>query len=125
MTTVDEFEFMRKKVPARVAAIHIAAYNGNSGVVRQLSQDYGVDANCSSEALGENPQKGITALEWAARRGQTEAVKVLIASKADVNVSRPPKGATPLYIAAQEGHTEVVKLLVYSSADVRREYMSY
>ena len=31
-TTVDEFEFSSTKVPARVAAIHIAAYNGNSGV---------------------------------------------------------------------------------------------
>jgi len=118
MTTVDEFEFSAKKVPARVAAIHIAAYNGNSGVVRQLCQEYGVDANCSSETLGEKPKKGITALEWAARKGHTEVVKVLIDNKAEVNVSRPTDGVTPLYISAQEGHTEVVKLLLDNNADV-------
>jgi len=94
MTTVDEFEFSGTRVPARVAAIHIAAYNGNSGVVRQLCQEYGIDANYNSETLGEKPTKGITALEWAARKGQTEVVKVLIESKADVNFSRSTDGVT-------------------------------
>ena len=53
MRTVIEYDVSGEKYHARVAAIHIAAYNGNSGVVRLLCQEYGVDVNCStSEALG-------------------------------------------------------------------------
>ena len=126
MTTVDEFDVLGKKVHARVAAIHIAAYNGNSGVVRLLCQEYGVDANCStSETLEEKPKKGITALEWAARRGHREVVKVLIDNKVHVNVRRPTDGSTPLYIAAQEGHTEVVKLLLINNANVNASRHTY
>ena len=58
MRTVQEFDRGGQKVDARVAAIHIAAYNGNSGVVRLLCQEYGVDANCStSETIEEEPKK--------------------------------------------------------------------
>ena len=118
MTTVDEFEMGGCTVLARVAAIHIAAYNGNSGVVRLLCQEYGVDVNCStSETIEETPKKGITPLEWAARKGHAEVVKLLLDNKADVNVSRHTDGATPLYVAAWNGHTEVVKVLLYNKAD--------
>jgi len=118
MTTVDEFDMVGWKVRVRVAAIHIAAYNGNSGVVRLLCQEYGVDVNCStSETLEDEPKKGITALEWAARKGYTEVVKALLDNKANTNVNRH-NGVTPLYIAVQEGHTDVVKQLLHGKADV-------
>jgi len=119
MTTVDEFDMIGWTVRARVAAIHIAAYNGNAGVVRLLCQEYGVDINCStSETFEDKPKKGITALEWAARMGHTEVVKLLLDNNAKVNVSRPTDGCTPLFIAAQQGHAEVVKLLLDNRADV-------
>jgi len=118
MRTVDEFDMGGWKVDARVAAIHIAAYKGNSGVVRLLCQEYGVDANCStSETIEEEPKKGITVLEWAARKGHIEVVELLLANKADVNAS-DTDGFTPLYVAAQNGHTEVVELLLANKADV-------
>ena len=119
MRTVDEFEMGGRKVRARVAAIHIAAYNGNSGVVRLLCQECGVDANCNtSETLEKQPRKGITPLEWAARKGHAEVVKALLDNGADANVSRHVDGVTPLYIAAQNGNTKVVKLLLDNKADV-------
>ena len=88
MTTVDEFEMGCGTALARVAAVHIAAYNGNARVVRPLCQDYGVDVNCStSETLEKTPKTGISPLEWAARKGHVEVVKVLVDSKAHVNLS--------------------------------------
>ena len=119
MTTVDEFEIGPSTVLARVAAIHIAGYNGNSGVVRLLCQEYGVDVNCStSETLEETPRKGITPLEWAARKGHAEVVKLLLDNKADANTSRHTDGVTALHVAAQNGHTEVVKQLLDNKAVV-------
>jgi len=118
-TTVGEFDMVGWKVRARVAAIHIAAYSGNSGVVRLLCQQYGVDVNCStSETLVEYPQKGLTALGWTAVEGHTEVVKVLLDNKADVNASTSTEGATPLYTTSQKGHTQVVKLILDNKADV-------
>ena len=87
--------------------------------MRLLCQEYGADVNCStSETFEEKPKKGITALEWAARRGHTEVVKALIENKANVNVSRTTNGVTPLFIAAQEGNTEIVEQLLDHKADV-------
>jgi len=119
MRTVDEFDMGGWKVHARVAAIHIAAYSGNAGVVRLLCQEYGVDVNCSSsETLKEVPWKGITPLEWAARKGHKDVVTVLLENNADVNASRPTDGVTALFIAAQEGHAEVVEMLLANKAEV-------
>ena len=119
MTTVDEFDMGGWKVHARVAAIHIAAYKGNAGVVRMLSREYGVDVNCStSEILKEPPLTGLTPLYWATVNGQTEVVKLLLDNNADVNASCSDDGVTPLHIAGCNGHTEVLKLLLENNADV-------
>ena len=119
-TVVEEFTRGEQTIRARVAAIHIAAYNGNTGVVRLLCQEYGVDGNCStSETLEEPPLKGITPLYWAAVKGHIELMKLLIDITDDGHNARCTEdGATPLYIAAYNGHTEVVKLLLDHKADV-------
>ena len=120
MTTIDEFEMGGSwRINARVAAIHIAAYSGNSGVVRLLCEEYGVDVNSStSETLEETPKRGMTPLEWAARKGHADVVRVLLGNKAYVNAKCTGDGSTPLYVAAQNGHREVVKLLLGNKADV-------
>ena len=65
-TVVEAFRRGEQTLRARVAAIHIAAYNGNSGIVRLLCQEYGVDVNCSnSERLDKRPLKGIAPIHWA------------------------------------------------------------
>ena len=71
--------------------------------------------------MGLDPDRaratGRTALHAAARRGDEEAVRILLGA----GVSRDPKGGlhqkTPLFLAAGEGHAEVVRLLVANGAD--------
>jgi hypothetical protein len=59
--------------------------------------------------------EGYTALDWAARAGDLEVVRYLIARGANVNAA-DPMGWTPLHLAAREGHLPVVKLLVEHGA---------
>ena len=118
-TVVEEFGINEIRERVRVAAIHIAAYHGNSGVVRLLCEKYGIDVNCSSERLDiVPPLRGITPLYWAATNGHTEVVKLLINIIGDVNRSCSDENDTALYIACQGGYLEIVKLLLAEQADV-------
>jgi len=99
LTTVKEVDMGGRLVQARMAAIHIAAYTGNHGLVRLLCQEYGVDANCNtSKTVEKKPRKGITALEWAARQGHAEVVWALVGSRADVNMGRLDDGVKALHV---------------------------
>jgi ankyrin repeat protein len=51
-----------------------------------------------------------TPLTAAASKGRIDAVRLLIASRADVNKSRG--GLSPLFFAADRGHVAVVRLLL-------------
>jgi len=118
-TTVEDVRHHAGTVRASVAAIHIAACSGNSGVVRLLCQEYGVDVNCNtSETLTVPLMKGVTALYWASANGHVKVVEQLLGSNANVNGGSANSGATPLYIAAYVGHTEVVQILLDNNADV-------
>jgi ankyrin repeat protein len=57
------------------------------------------------------------ALWMAARKGDVETVKALLAKGADVN-AKTEYGATALSFAADKGHVEVVKVLLANKADV-------
>ncbi len=61
---------------------------------------------------------GVTALMLAAYFGRTEALKLLIDAKADINGSDNVCGETALMMAASKGRTEAVKLLLSSKADI-------
>ena len=74
----------------------------------------GVDVTKADDWGGETP------LYWAAFKGHTECVKLLIEAKADVNKANE-YGYTPLYWAALLGHTECVKLLIDAGADVNKK----
>lgn len=54
----------------------------------------------------------------AAKNGDTDAVRVLIASDAALLDARDADGSTPLHCAAWKGHIEVVSLLLDRGADV-------
>ena len=74
-------------------------------------------------AQAELQRRGISAEEYdsklleAAKNGETELVKLLIAAGADVNQA-DKDGETPLHNAAIFGHAECVKLLLAAGADV-------
>ncbi len=69
---------------------------------------------------GTAPEK----LWMAARKGDVEAVKALLAKGADVN-AKTEYGATALSLAADKGHVEVVKILLASKADVNMKDTFY
>ena len=59
-------------------------------------------------------------LTYAARAGNAEAAKLLIAAGADVN-TRNKQGITPLHAAAAFASLEVVRILIAAGADVDAE----
>jgi hypothetical protein len=75
------------------------------------SIDSGANVNVATEG------NGYTALIWAASRGYTETVRLLIEGGADLNL-QAADGQTALMRAADNGQFDVVKVLVENGADV-------
>jgi ankyrin repeat domain-containing protein 50 len=69
------------------------------------------------DLVSNRDKNGETPLSLAAGAGHADLVKLLLASKADVNV-KDNNGATPLYAAAGFGHKSTVQLLLANRADV-------
>ena len=59
-----------------------------------------------------------TPLSIAAREGNVEVLRILLAAGADVNRTVSPYSVSPVSLAAQANHTEAIKLLVEGGADV-------
>jgi len=94
----------------------IAARKGKIGLlVEALSQTTNVDmaVTCSKIPTME----GASALVWAARQGQLEAVTILLENNANVNIATA-SGWTALYAAALNGHDQIVDLLLTRGASV-------
>jgi ankyrin repeat protein len=64
----------------------------------------------------------MSALNYAAKQGQIEDVKILIANDADINLVT---GTTPLMYAIFGDHRELVELLLASGADVDHRVNGY
>jgi ankyrin repeat protein len=88
-----------------------AAARGNVVRVQELLRN-GADVNT---AQGD----GMTALHWAASRGDLELTDVLIYSGANVNAGTRIGRYTPLHLASRGGHRDVVKALLRAKADPR------
>ena len=90
-----------------------AVANDNVGQVKLLGWLDLIDVNEPRDAFaGEMP------LLIAAIRGQTEMVKALISSGADVNIIDDSRGFRTLHIAAFGGHTEMAEELISAGAEV-------
>jgi ankyrin repeat protein len=86
-----------------------AAEIGDALLVRDLLRN-GADVN---EAQGD----GMTALHWAAERGDRELAEVLIYAGANVRAGTRIGGYTPLHIASRNGHAGIVDVLLSANAD--------
>ena len=87
-----------------------AARAGDRDAVRTLLKD-GADVNA--------PQgDGMTALHWAAERGDLDLTNILIYGGANVGAVTRIGQYTPLHVAARAGNAAVVKALVAAKADV-------
>ena len=90
-----------------------AAMQRDRAAVRTLITQ-GADVNA---AQGD----GMTALHWAARRGDVEMVKMLLAAGANVHATTRLGDYTPLLMASELGQAGVIEALIEGGADVKKE----
>lgn len=86
-----------------------AAMRGDQGSVRSLLQQ-GADVNA---AQGD----GMTALHWAAERGDLEMARMLIYAGAGLEAVTRMAEYTPLHLASRAGHGGVARALLEAGSD--------
>lgn len=97
--------------PLTVAPLADAAMRGDLTAVRAL---------LSGRADVNAPQgDGMTALHWAARRGDSAMTTLLLRAKANVTGVTRIGALTPLHLAAEVGSAPVVQALLAAGADAR------
>ena len=87
-----------------------AAMRGDTAAVKSLIKQ-GLD-------VGAAQGDGMTALHWAAERGDAELAEVLVFAGANVSAVTRIGLYTPLHLAAKAGNPAVVRVLVKGGADV-------
>ena len=87
-----------------------AAMKGDTAAVKQLLKD-GAD-------IGVPQGDGMTALHWAAERGDAELAQMLIVAGANVSAVTRIGLYTPLHLAAKSGSAAVAKAIIDAGADV-------
>lgn len=90
--------------------LFLAAGDGHADIANMLIH---ATANVNATNIGN-----WTALTKAAYSGHTQAVRLLLSKRADVNVAAMDDGVTPLTVSAQDGFLAIVQELVAASADV-------
>ena len=91
---------------------------GNASYVTALLQSYGSDVN-TNDSFHRTP------LFWAATRGHTAVVRLLLGNASVlVNTERNINGATALFQASKYGHREIVDLLTDQSSQRSRSFWS-
>jgi ankyrin repeat protein len=102
--------------PAGTAAFVDAAMNGNRDAVRALLKD-GADVNTTQA-------DGMTALHWAAQKGDVELAKVLLYASANLKATTRIGGYTPPLIASKNGDAAMIETLTVAGADANTPTMN-
>ena len=98
-------------ISAAESPVADAAARGDRDAVKTLLKQ-AADVNA---AQGD----GMTALHWAAMKGDLELAQMLIFAGANVRATTRLGTYTPLYLASQQGHGNVIQALVKAGADVK------
>src|SRR5262249_55744650 len=80
--------------------------------------EFGELKSASGGALMERAEGGMSPLQYAAREGNVEVGRVLIAAGADVNAPEPQHKFTPMLIAIYNGKYDFASLLTENGANV-------
>ena len=96
--------------PASDSPLADAVMRGDSAGLRVLLRQ-GADVN---EVQGD----GMTALHWAASRGNLAATRMLVSAGARLDPVTRNGNYTPLHLASQNGRAEAVKALLAAGANV-------
>ncbi len=96
--------------PADESPVADAVMRGDSSRVRQLIKQ-GLDVNAAQP-------DGMTALHWAAQRGDAGGAQMLMYAGARVDAVTRNGNYTPLHLAARNGRAAAVKALLAAGADV-------
>ena len=87
----------------------LAAWQGDIPALKAAIERDGADVDWRNTDDGEG---GSTALMVASKRGNAEAVQVLLKNKADANIADTTGGMTALMHAAAKGKHETIELLL-------------
>ena len=87
-----------------------AAMQGDTAALRKLVAG-GANVNV---AQGD----GMTALHWAAERGDVSMANLLIRARANLKAATRNGGYTPLHVASKDGNAAVVRALIGAGSDV-------
>lgn len=98
------------RTPANESPVADAVMRGDSSRVRLLIKQ-GLDVNAAQP-------DGMTALHWAAQRGDVSGAQMLVYAGARVDAVTRNGNYTPLHLAARNGRSAVVKALLAAGADV-------
>lgn len=108
---LHHFIARRLTTPPVTAPIADAAMQGDVATVRALLAK-GADVSAAQP-------DGMTALHWAAQRGDSALAALLLRAKASVSGATRIGGYQPLHVAAEAGSAAVVKQLLAARADAR------
>ena len=106
---------MEQRHANSVALFFDACAKGDVQVLRSLLAN---DSSLTRAAQANQPHGGWTGLHEAAKRGQSDAVRLLLEYGAHPNAREAGDNTYPLHWAAAHGHIEIVRALLDAGGDV-------